>query len=142
MPGTIYLVGTPLGNLEDITLRALRILREVDVIACEDTRRTRKLLDHFEIQKPLLSYHEHNEDASAKGLAARAEAGDDIAVVSDAGMPGISDPGFRVVQEAIRAGIEVVPIPGPVAVETALTECAAETATLVFTKRPTGLKKH
>ena len=163
MPGTIYLVGTPLGNLEDITLRALKILREVDVIACEDTRRTCKLLDHFEIQKPLLSYHEHNEDASAKGLAARAEAGDDIAVVSDAGMPGISDPGFRVVQQAIQAGITLVPIPGPVALETALTvsglptdsfrfggflparqsqrrkaltECAAETATLVFYEAP------
>ena len=120
MPGTIYLVGTPLGNLEDITLRALRVLREVDVIACEDTRRTRKLLDHFGIRKPLLAHHEHNEEASAKGLAARAQAGEDIALVSDAGMPGISDPGFRVVQEAIQAGIAIVPIPGPVALETAL----------------------
>ena len=120
MPGTIYLVGTPLGNLEDITLRALRVLREVDVIACEDTRRTRKLLDHFGIRKPLLAHHEHNEEASAKGLAVRAQAGEDIAVVSDAGMPGISDPGFRVVQEAIQAGIEIVSIPGPVALETAL----------------------
>ena len=163
MPGTIYLVGTPLGNLEDITLRALRILREADVIACEDTRRSRKLLDHFEIHKPLLSYHEHNEEASAKGLAARAQAGDDIAIISDAGMPGISDPGFRVVQEAIRAGITIVPIPGPVAVETALVvsglptdsfrfegflpgrksqrrkalaEFAAETVTLVFYEAP------
>ncbi len=163
MQGTIYLVGTPIGNLEDITLRALRVLREADVIACEDTRRSRKLLDHFEIHKPLLSYHDHNEEASAKGLAARAQAGDNIAVISDAGMPGISDPGFRLVQEAIQSGITIVPIPGPVALETALiasglptdsfrfggflpsrksqrekalAEVAAETATLVFYEAP------
>ena len=163
MQGTIYLVGTPLGNLEDITLRALRVLREADVIACEDTRRSRKLLDHFAIHKPLLSYHEHNEEASAKGLALRAQAGDNVAVITDAGMPGISDPGFKLVQEAIQAGITIVPIPGPVAIETALVvsglptdsfrfggflparklqrekvlaEVAAETATLVFYEAP------
>ena len=132
MPGTIYLVGTPIGNLEDITLRALRVLREADLIACEDTRRSRKLLDHFEIRKPLLSYHEHNEEASAKGLAARAQTGDNIAVITDAGMPGISDPGFRLVQEAIHAGITIVPIPGPVALETALVASGLPTDSFRF----------
>jgi 16S rRNA (cytidine1402-2'-O)-methyltransferase len=120
MSGTIYLVATPLGNLEDITLRALRILKEVDLIACEDTRHTRRLLSHFEIRKPLLSYHEHNEAERAAELVRRAQQGEAIAVVSDAGMPGISDPGYRVVQEAIAAGVHVVPVPGPVAAEAAL----------------------
>ena len=120
MAGVIYLVATPIGNLEDITLRALRILREVDVIACEDTRHTRKLLTHFEIRKPLVSYHEHNEEQRAAELAERARQGEKIAVVSDAGMPGISDPGFRVVRAALAAGVEVVSVPGPVAAVTAL----------------------
>jgi len=120
MAGTIYLVATPLGNLEDITLRALRVLREVDRIACEDTRHTGKLLKHFEISKPLLSLHEHNETERAHDVVERARQGESIAVVSDAGMPGISDPGYRVVQEAIAAEITVVPLPGPVALETAL----------------------
>jgi 16S rRNA (cytidine1402-2'-O)-methyltransferase len=163
MPGTIYLVATPLGNLEDITLRALRILREADVIACEDTRHTRRLLAHFEIQKPLLSYHEHNEEQRAGDLVQRALAGASIAIVSDAGMPGISDPGYRVVRKALDEGVAVVPIPGPVAVEAALAASglptdafrfggflppkraqrekalealAAETATLVFYEAP------
>ena len=120
MAGTIYLVATPLGNLEDITLRALRILREVDLIACEDTRHTGKLLKHFEIDKPLISFHEHNEAERARELVERAARGVSIAIVSDAGMPGISDPGYRVVQESIEAGVTVIPIPGPVALETAL----------------------
>ena len=120
MPGTIYLVATPLGNLEDITLRALRILKEVDLIACEDTRHTRRLLNHFDIRKRLLSYHEHNETRRAAELVREARQGKNIAVVSDAGMPAIADPGYRVVTEAIAAGVPVVPIPGPVAVETAL----------------------
>ena len=120
MPGTIYLVATPLGNLEDITLRALRILKEVDLIACEDTRHTRRLLNHFDIHKRLLSYHEHNETRRAAELVREARQGKNIAVVSDAGMPAIADPGYRVVTEAIAAGVPVVPIPGPVAVETAL----------------------
>ena len=120
MPGTIYLVATPLGNLEDITLRALRILKEVDLIACEDTRHTRRLLNHFDIRKQLLSYHEHNETRRAAELVREARQGKNIAVVSDAGMPAIADPGYRVVTEAIAAGVPVVPIPGPVAVETAL----------------------
>ena len=120
MSGTIYLVATPLGNLEDITLRALRILKEVDLIACEDTRHTRRLLNHFDIHKRLLSYHEHNETRRAAELVREARQGKDIAVVSDAGMPAIADPGYRVVTEAIAAGVPVVPVPGPVALETAL----------------------
>ena len=120
MPGAIYLVATPIGNLEDITLRALRTLKEVDLIACEDTRHTRRLLNHFDIHKRLLSYHEHNETRRAAELVRQARQGKNIAVVSDAGMPAIADPGYRVVTEAIAAGVPVVPIPGPVAVETAL----------------------
>jgi 16S rRNA (cytidine1402-2'-O)-methyltransferase len=120
MPGTIYLVATPIGNLEDITLRALRILKECDLIACEDTRHTRKLLTHFGIEKPLVSYHDHNEAQRATQLVRRAVAGESVAIVSDAGMPGISDPGYRVVRDAIEAGVNVVPIPGAVAVEAAL----------------------
>ncbi|MBI3694870.1 MAG: 16S rRNA (cytidine(1402)-2'-O)-methyltransferase [Acidobacteria bacterium] len=120
MPGTIYLVATPIGNLEDITLRALRILREADLVACEDTRHTRKLLAHYQIHKPLVSYHEHNEAEQAEELVKKAAAGGRIAVVSDAGMPGISDPGYRVVQRAIERGVPVVPVPGPVAAEAAL----------------------
>ena len=115
MAGTIYLVATPIGNLEDITLRALRVLREVDLIACEDTRQTRKLLEHYEIRKPLVSYHEHNETARAEELVEKAAAGSIIAVVSDAGMPAIADPGYRVVSRAIARGVPVVPIPGAVA---------------------------
>jgi 16S rRNA (cytidine1402-2'-O)-methyltransferase len=132
MPGTIYLVATPLGNLEDITLRALRILKEADVIACEDTRHTRRLLAHFEIQKPLLSYHEHNEEQRAGDLVQRALAGASIAVVSDAGMPGISDPGYRVVRQALDEGVAVVPVPGPVAVEAALAASGLPTDTFRF----------
>ncbi len=120
MPGAIYLVGTPIGNLEDITVRALRILREADLVACEDTRQTRKLLEHYDIHKPLVSYHEHNEAARAEELVERAAAGAAVAVVSDAGMPGISDPGYRVVRRAIERGVPVVPVPGPVAAEAAL----------------------
>jgi 16S rRNA (cytidine1402-2'-O)-methyltransferase len=111
--GTLYLVATPIGNLEDITLRAVRVLREADLIACEDTRHTRKLLDHYGISKPTVSYHEHNEAARAAELVERLVAGASIALVSDAGTPLLSDPGYRVVAAAIEAGIAVVPIPGP-----------------------------
>jgi 16S rRNA (cytidine1402-2'-O)-methyltransferase len=119
-PGTLYLVATPIGNLEDITLRALRVLREVDVIACEDTRRTRRLLSHYEIRKPLVSYHEHNERKRAVQLAAKLSDGQTIALVSDAGMPLISDPGYRIVSEAVRRGFAVVPVPGASALIAAL----------------------
>lgn len=120
MAGTLYLVATPIGNLEDITLRALRILKEVDLIACEDTRHTQKLLTHYGISKPLTSYFEQNERAKAVWLAAQLAAGKNVALVSDAGMPGISDPGYRIVVEAVRQKIPVVPIPGPSAVIAAL----------------------
>jgi 16S rRNA (cytidine1402-2'-O)-methyltransferase len=118
--GCLYLVATPIGNLEDITLRALRILKEVDQIACEDTRHTLKLLNHFEIHKPLVSYHEHNELTRAPELVLAMEKGANIALVSDAGMPLVSDPGHRLVTLAIRHRITVVPVPGPAALLTAL----------------------
>jgi len=120
MPGVLYVVSTPIGNLEDITFRALRILRESDLIACEDTRQTRKLLDHFGIAKPTVSYHEHNESARAGELVDRLLSGENIALVSDAGTPLVSDPGYRVVVAAIAAGITVTPIPGPSAALAAL----------------------
>jgi 16S rRNA (cytidine1402-2'-O)-methyltransferase len=118
--GCLYLVATPIGNLEDITLRALRILREVDKIACEDTRHTLKLLNHFEVSKPLVSYHEHNELTRASELVLAMEKGAKIALVSDAGMPLVSDPGHRLVTLAIRHHIPVIPIPGAAALLAAL----------------------
>src|SRR5580693_9139766 len=111
--GCLYLVATPIGNLEDITLRALRILKEADKIACEDTRHTLKLLNHYEIHRPLVSYHEHNELTRAPELVLAMEQGARIALVSDAGMPLVSDPGHRLVTLCIRHKIPVVPIPGP-----------------------------
>jgi len=110
-PG-LYLVATPIGNLEDITLRALRVLRNVDRIACEDTRQTQKLLNHFEIQTPTVSYHMHNESLRTEELTAELQQGARIAVVSDAGTPGIADPGGQIASAAIAAGIDVFPIPG------------------------------
>ena len=118
--GTIYLVPTPIGNIEDITVRALRVLGEVALVACEDTRRTGKLLERLQIKKPLLSYHEHNESRRAHQLVERAQAGDSIAVVTDAGTPGIADPGYRVVRAAIAAGVSIVALPGPNAAIAAL----------------------
>ena len=115
MPGTLYLVATPIGNLQDITLRALETLRSVDLIACEDTRHTRNLLNHFKISNRTISYHEHNERERAEELVERLVRGESIAVVSDAGTPGICDPGFRIVQRAIETGATVIPIPGAVA---------------------------
>jgi 16S rRNA (cytidine1402-2'-O)-methyltransferase len=121
LAGTLYLVATPIGNLEDITLRALRILREeVVVIACEDTRQTQKLLNHFEIRKPLIAYHEHNEAARSAELLQMLERGQSVALVTDAGTPLVSDPGYRVVAAAVGAGAPVVPIPGASAVLAAL----------------------
>lgn len=113
MTGTLYIVATPIGNLEDITLRALRILKEVDLIAAEDTRQTRKLLTHFAISTPLSSYYDHIEVAKAPVLLSQLQAGKNIALVSDAGTPGIADPGYRLVKSAAEAGITIVPIPGP-----------------------------
>src|SRR5712692_9355907 len=110
--GCLYLVGTPIGNLEDITLRALRTLKEVNLIACEDTRHTQHLLNHYQIDKPTISYHEHNELTRAAELILRLEEGESIALVSDAGMPGISDPGHRLISLCIRHGCAVIPIPG------------------------------
>jgi 16S rRNA (cytidine1402-2'-O)-methyltransferase len=121
MPGTLYIVATPIGNLEDITQRALRVLREVDLIACEDTRHTQKLLNHFGIRQKTISYHEHNEQDRAAELCRLLTEGKDIAVVSDAGTPLISDPGYDLIQLAIKNQIAVVPLPGPVAVVAALT---------------------
>lgn len=118
--GTLYLVGTPIGNLEDITMRALRVLREVALIAAEDTRQTRKLLTHFDIHTPLVSYHEHNQRTAGPYLIERLSAGEDVALVTDAGMPAISDPGEDLVRLALAAGIPVVPVPGPTALITAL----------------------
>lgn len=118
--GCLFVVATPIGNLEDITLRALRVLKEVDVIACEDTRQTLKLLSHFEIQKRLISYHEHNEITQAPEIVIELEQGAHVALVSDAGTPAISDPGYRLVSLCQRHGIKVVPIPGASAVVTAL----------------------
>ena len=118
--GCLYLVGTPIGNLEDITLRALRILKEVDLIACEDTRHTQKLLNHYDIAKTLVSYHEHNEMTRSPELLIKLEDGAKIALVSDAGMPLVSDPGYRLVTLCVRHKIRVVPIPGPSAMLAAL----------------------
>lgn len=118
--GCLYLVATPIGNLEDITLRALRILKEADQIACEDTRHTQKLLNHYGIAKPLVSYHEHNEMTRAPELVLAMERGAQIALVSDAGMPLVSDPGYRLVTLALRHRLAVVPVPGPSALLAAL----------------------
>jgi len=121
MSGMLYLCATPIGNLEDITLRVLRILKEVDVIAAEDTRQTRKLLTHFEIKTPLTSYHEHNKIEKTPVLIQKLLAGENIALVTDAGTPAISDPGEDLVRACYEAGVEVTSLPGPVAAVTALT---------------------
>src|SRR4051794_4301410 len=130
--GTLFVVATPIGNLEDVTLRALRVLKEADLIACEDTRQSQKLLSHFAIEKPTVSYHEHNEAERAVELVEKLEDGANIALVSDAGMPGISDPGYRVVVLAVERGIKVVPIPGPVAFATALAASGLPTDSFHF----------
>ena len=118
--GKLYVVGTPIGNLEDITLRAIRILKEVDLIACEDTRRTQKLLSAYKILTPMVSYHQHNEMTRAPELVIQIEQGRSIALVTDAGMPVVSDPGFRLVHLAVRHSIPVVPVPGASAFVAAL----------------------
>jgi 16S rRNA (cytidine1402-2'-O)-methyltransferase len=128
----LYLVATPIGNLEDITLRALRVLKEVDLIACEDTRQTLKLLSHYGIQTRLVSYHEHNEMTRAAELVVDLEGGARIALVTDAGMPGISDPGFRLIALAIRHHVPVVPIPGASAFLAALVASGLPTDSFRF----------
>src|SRR6267142_1605494 len=120
-PGTLYLVATPIGNLEDITLRALRTLKECDVVAAEDTRRTGQLLKHYGISKPLLSYFQFNEARRGEEILARLQRGERVALVTDAGSPGISDPGERVVKAAVAAGFHVESVPGACAVVAALT---------------------
>src|SRR6185369_15053813 len=120
MPGILYLVASPIGNLEDITFRAVRILKGCDLIACEDTRHTLKLLNHYGIEKPLISYHEHNEAERSGELIVRLLDGSSVALISDAGMPLVADPGYRLVTAAVAEGISVQPIPGPSAVVTAL----------------------
>ena len=132
MPGTLYLVATPIGNLQDITFRAVETLRAVNVIACEDTRHTRKLLNHYRISNEVVSYHEHNEHERAEELADRLVRGDNVAVVSDAGTPGISDPGYQVVRQAIEIGAEIVPIPGPVAFVAAVIAAGMSTDSIFF----------
>ena len=132
MNGKLYVVATPIGNLEDITLRALNILKQVDIIAAEDTRQTLKLLNHFEISKPLISYHRHNEEVKSNILIEKLKNGDSIALVSDAGTPGICDPGGEVIKKAIEEKIDVVPIPGACAMVNALIASGLDTSEFSF----------
>ena len=132
MSGTLYLVATPIGNLADITHRALQILKDVDVIACEDTRHTHKLLQHYGITTKTVSYHEHNEQQRTAQLVDQLKQGSDIAVVSDAGTPSISDPGFRLVRAAIENDVPVVPVPGPSALISALIAAGLPTDEFFF----------
>jgi len=130
--GTLYIVATPIGNLEDITFRAVRILREVDLIACEDTRHTGKLLGHYGVSKPLVSYHEHNERTRSEELLGELQAGKNVALVTDAGTPLVSDPGYRLVAGARKLGIPVSPVPGPGAFLAALSASGLATDSFVF----------
>ena len=130
--GTLYVVATPIGNLEDLTMRALRVLKEVGLIACEDTRRTRTLLTHFGIHAPVTSYFEHNKLTKGPAILRTLQEGTSVALVTDAGTPGISDPGFLLVRAARAAGIAVVPVPGPSAVVTALSAAGIPADRFVF----------
>lgn len=141
MSGTLFVVATPIGNLEDVTLRALRVLREVDLIAAEDTRRTAKLLHHYSIQTRTTSLHEHNERQKFTALLSRLQEGKHIALVSDAGTPGVSDPGATLIQEAIARGIRVEPIPGPSAVLAALVASGLPIGQFVFMGFPPSRSK-
>jgi 16S rRNA (cytidine1402-2'-O)-methyltransferase len=132
MSGTLYVVATPIGNLEDLTLRAKRVLEEADVIACEDTRHARILLTHYGITTPLISYHEHNERERAAELVGRLRAGKDVALISDAGTPALSDPGFPLIREAIASDCTVIVVPGPNAALAALTVAGLPTDRFVF----------
>ena len=130
--GTLYVVATPIGNLEDITFRAIRILKDVDLIAAEDTRQTLKLLNHYEISKPLISMHRHNEEDKANSIISKLKNGENIAIVSDAGTPGISDPGEILIKEAIENNITVIPIPGACAMINALICSGLDTSNFCF----------
>ena len=130
--GKLYIVATPIGNLGDITLRAIEILKNVDIIAAEDTRHTLKLLNHLEISKPLISYHRHNEDVKSKVLIEKLEEGQNIALVSDAGTPGICDPGHEIIKECIDRNIEIIPIPGACAMVNALICSGLDTSEFTF----------
>lgn len=132
MGGTLYIIGTPIGNLEDITLRQLRMLREVDFIAAEDTRVTRKLLNHFEINTPAVSFHEHSGEAGAQRIAARIQAGESCGIVTDAGMPCVSDPGEPLIRLCYEMGIPVTVVPGPSAVVTAIAVAGQASGQFVF----------
>jgi 16S rRNA (cytidine1402-2'-O)-methyltransferase len=143
--GRLYVVGTPIGNLEDITLRAIRVLGEVAAIACEDTRQTVKILNRYGIKKPLVSYFHPREGQRVPQIIQQLKDGRDVALVSDAGTPGISDPGFPLIREALKEGIAVVPIPGPSAVTAALSAAGLPTHRFLFAgfppPRKTGLRK-
>ncbi|MFZ5391560.1 MAG: 16S rRNA (cytidine(1402)-2'-O)-methyltransferase [Patescibacteria group bacterium] len=132
MSGTLYLVATPIGNLEDISNRALKVLNEVTAIVCEDTRVTKKLLNHYGINKPLLSWHHHSSTAKTASIIDRLRLGDSLAYVSDAGTPGLADPGEQLVAAAVPLGIKIVPIPGPSAVTAILSVCGFNTQNYVF----------
>lgn len=142
----LYIVATPIGNLEDITLRALRVLKEVGLVVAEDTRHTRKLLRHFDIHTPLESFFEHKEEAKLRPIVNKLKNGANVALVSDAGTPGVSDPGFRLVRAAIREGIAVIPIPGACAAVTALQASGLPTDHFFFVgflpEKPGKRKKH
>jgi 16S rRNA (cytidine1402-2'-O)-methyltransferase len=141
MSSKLYIVSTPIGNLEDITLRAINILKEVDLIACEDTRTTKKLLSRYQIQKPLTSYHEHNEIEKAKELLSILQEGKSIALVTDAGTPGVSDPGFRIVKLASENGVQIFSVPGPSAAIAALSISGLPTSGFTFLGFPPRQKK-
>ncbi|TAE59448.1 MAG: 16S rRNA (cytidine(1402)-2'-O)-methyltransferase [Nostocales cyanobacterium] len=131
-PGTLYIVGTPIGNLEDMTFRAVRILQSVDMIAAEDTRHTGKLLQHFQIKTPQISYHEHNRNSRIPEIIEQLKYGKAIALVSDAGMPGISDPGYELIKNCVDTGIDIVPIPSATAAITALSASGLPTNRFIF----------
>ena len=134
--GTLYIVATPIGNLEDITLRAVRVLKEVEAIACEDTRQTVKLLNRYEIRKRLISYFQPRERQRVPEIISLLKAGKDVALVSDAGTPGISDPGFPLIREALKEGIRVIPVPGPSAFAAALSASGLPTHRVLFAGFP------